>query len=226
MRCLAIFLSIVCTLSACTPVPDKPSDSVKSQPSDNAKPQPSDSAKPQSIKVMVGLLGFFNAENPEQFKPTPINYVTVRLQDAHSAIVDHIKTVDTTNAVQVASWEETLASGKPPTKQLRDSARARAVAMLGVVDAVVQTGEVPEEQAIKLKLPAQPPANWNDEDRILTVVGLETVRRPKSRGITSALGCVWFSGKGNYLALKITAYDFTQFNTQKLADTVTKECLF
>ena len=102
--------------------------------------------------------------------------------------------------------------------------RTRLEKALAVLDTIVQSGKLPVDEAIKLKAPYIPLQGWGEPDRVLTIVGLEAVRRANPKGLSSVLGCFWFAGEASYVRMFAVPYDFGNFGTADLADSVARNC--
>jgi hypothetical protein len=175
-------------------------------------------------KVVILMYGFFNSESRERFAPEPITYAFLSLREAHDSIAADAKMLAWSGSVHVLSWAESGAMMDAYAAADREVVRSRLLEALVALDEAVQLREVPVKKAVNLKAPFIAPLGWGADDRVLVVVGLETVRRPNPRGITSVLGCFWFSGEGSYLGVLVPAYDFTALRTSDLAATVTGKC--
>ena len=93
------------------------------------------------------------------------------------------------------------------------------------MDKATQEGGLPPvDDLLELEAPVLLPDGWSASDRVLAVVGLETVYRPDPRGVVLVLGCFWFSGDESYLGFLPAAYDFATNDTGKFAALVSDRC--
>lgn len=181
-------------------------------------------AQPRPRKLIILMYGFFNSEAPNKFDPEEIAYAGMRFSEAHATISERVRKLEWEGPMRVLSWAETEELlNLPPS----EAERALVLLALAVLDRTVQTGRLPVEQVVKLKAPIVPPKGWGRADRVLAIVGLETVRRPNPRGfLTSVLGCFWFSGDTSYLGVLVARYDISKFGTTAgFADTASDNCV-
>jgi hypothetical protein len=176
-------------------------------------------------KLIILIYGFFKSEDSEKFDPKRLRYGLLDLREAHDAIVEKARSLDWLGSIHVLSWAESIAVvDRPFSEAERVLLRNRRSDALDVLDSAVHARQVPVEKAVKLKAPFIRSEAWRAEDRILAIVGLETVRRPDRRAPTAFLGCFWFSGEASYLDLLVAPYDATEFGTAELAATVSNRC--
>lgn len=184
-------------------------------------------AQPQPRKLVILMYGFFNSEASDKFEPAEIAYAGMRFSKAHATISEQAGALEWEGSMRVLSWAETEdLFNRSLSETERALISSRLLAALDVLDRTVQTRKLPVETVGTLKAPYLPPQGWGQADRILTVIGLETVRRPNPGGfLTSVLGCFWFSGDTSYLGAIIVRYDFDKFGTAELAATASGKCL-
>ncbi len=178
---------------------------------------------PDGMRVAVLTFGFFSSESLHRFDATPIEYAGMDLDAAQRAITDEAVTLPWGRPVHGLSLAEIrpyVDATDPNDTQIRE----RILEALAVMDAVAQTDEVPAERAVALKPPMRVPDEWTEADRVLVVLGLETRRRPSAQGITSLIGCFWFSGESEYYAFLAASYDFSNFGTESFIATAKETC--
>ena len=179
-------------------------------------------APPEKRKVAILMHGFFNSEDQSRFDPRPIRYAYVDLEAVHRTISDEAYSQPWRSPVRVLSWEETTSLLEASDSRV---VRSRLGAALEAMDRAAQEGGVPPvDDLLELEAPVLLPDGWAASDRVLTVVGLETVYRRDPRGVVLVLVWFWFSGDESYLGFLPAAYDFATNDTDRFAALAADRC--
>lgn len=176
-------------------------------------------------KLAVLLYGFFESDNARQFAPERARRGYVDLQKAHDAIVGRARSLDWAEPFRVLSWAESVALvDREYSEAELGLLEVRRRDALEVLDAAAQIRGASREEPTGLKAPFLPSGEWRADDRVLAVLGLETLRRPDPKAVTSVVGCFWFSGDGAYRDLRVSAYHPTQLGTLEFAAAASDAC--
>ena len=176
-------------------------------------------------KLVVLLYGFFESDNARKFAPQRARQGYVDLQEAHDAIVARARSLDWSEPFRVLSWAESVALvDREYSEAELGLLEVRRRDALEVLDSAAQRRGARREKPAGLKAPFLPPREWQADDRVLAILGLETVRRPDPKAVTSVLGCFWFSGDGTYRDLLVTAYNPSRLGTVEFAAAVSDAC--
>ncbi len=164
--------------------------------------------------LTVSLLGFYNSESAE-FDPAPIDYsILVDLEEVHRQIAKSVSYRFKTQPFLLYEKMWGYAFRKRPD-QGRKGMRYLIVTALYLLNQFLLHQDIPPEAITStLELPvffAQP----NESDRHVMIVGLETGIQPGI--LTSGLGMMVFNGHGHFLGIVFHIYDFTSYNTAKMA---------
>ena len=121
-------------------------------------------------------------------------------KEAHAELAAAARRLDDAPS-SVLSWSETdEIADRVSSSEEMDLLGRRIQSALSVLDTYSRDAEGARSREKQLQAAFPPSAGWGTSDRIMEVLGLETGgRRSRSRGLTSVLGCFWFSGDGSYL---------------------------
>ena len=176
-------------------------------------------------KLVVLLYGFFESDDARQFAPERARQGYVDLQQAHDAIVGRARSLDWAEPFRVLSWAESVALvDREYSEAELGLLELRRRDALEVLDAAAQIRGASREEPTGLKAPFLPSSEWRTDDRVLAVLGLETLRRPDPKAVTSVVGCFWFSGDGAYRDLRVSAYQPTRLGTLEFAAAASDAC--
>jgi hypothetical protein len=174
---------------------------------------------------VVLLYGFFESDDAREFAPERSRQGYVDLRQAHDAIVAKARSLDQTEPFRVLSWAESVALvDREYSEAELGLLEVRRRDVLEALDAAAQRRGPPRKEPAGLKAPFLPPAEWRSDDRVLAVLGLQTLRRPDPKAVTSLVGCFWFSGDGTYRDLDVRAYRPARLGTQEFAAAVFDAC--
>ena len=209
------------------PATKPPAEHVETETPSGPAEQPREEREanvPEKGKLAILLLGFYNNEKRDAFKPDSIVYASVNPKEAHSQLVAAARGLDDNPRV-VLSWSETDAlADRVSSSEEMDLVGTRIQSALSVLDAYANGAQDARSREKQLQAAFPPSAKWGANDRIVEVLGLETVvRRSRSRGLSSVLGCFWFSGAGSYLGGVVEPYDFSHFSTRDMVHLVTTD---
>jgi hypothetical protein len=175
---------------------------------------PSEQASP---RIAISFIGFFNSETPE-FNPARIGYgAMVNYGEAYTLLRERLKRrgyrVDDLGAVEQSfdSIDDEQAAN------LRDTLRIT----LEATNELLREGDRSCSGCAAMRfldITSSPRyASWSETHRVVLFVGLETLS-PVNLGLRSGLAGAAFSPRGDFSALAIQPYRFTDYRAAEFVN--------
>jgi hypothetical protein len=165
------------------------------------------------VKLLIWVAGFYNKENPKEL-PKPIKYGYVDLPAVNDELVAYARGLSWVKSVEAVP----VSDYSPELNNRTDKKRRIALisSLIGLHLFVINEA-IPPHPERNLSSPVRLDSKWVTADRVLVILGYEIPRRREDpHTLTAVLGCFWYSGTGDYVAMSVEPYDFGDFRTANL----------